>query len=56
MPTAKLSSVEIVDITARVSLSGQPRASKGDLFTELSQIKVNNNGQKFNLVIDRIVK
>lgn len=43
MPTAKISSVDTVEITARVSLSGQPMPQKGDLFTTIKDITVKNN-------------
>ncbi len=40
MPTAKLSSVDVVEVTARVSLSGQPMEQKGDLYAEVKNIAV----------------
>ena len=43
MPTAKISSVETVEVTARVSLSGQPMPQKGDLFATLKNIIVKDN-------------
>lgn len=42
MPTANLSSVASVDVTARVSLSGQPQQSKGDLFVTIEKVNVND--------------
>lgn len=43
MPTAKLSSVDVVEVTARVSKSGQPMTQKGDLFAEVKNIAVNGS-------------
>lgn len=53
MPTATLSTVEQVDIIARVSLSGTPRPQAGDLFVQLDQVKV-NAGKELNLVINQV--
>ena len=55
MPTAKISSVEFVDITARVALSGSPRATKGDLYATVKQVAVHKN-EELTLVIDKIVE
>lgn len=55
MPTAKLSSAEVVDITARVSLSGQPAAQPGDLFATIEQVEVGSVDQPIQLLIDQIV-
>jgi len=49
MPTAKLSSVDVVEVTARVSKSGQPMAKKGDLFAEAKNIAVKGS---VTLVLD----
>lgn len=43
MPTAKISSVEMVEVTARISLSGQLMPQKGDLFATLKNIIVKDN-------------
>ena len=40
MPTAKLSSADFVDITARVSFSGHPKMEKGDFFMNVKKIEV----------------
>ena len=56
MPTAKLSSAEVVDITARVSLSGQPAAQPGDLFATIEQVKVGSVEQPIQLLISQIVR
>ena len=55
MPTAKLSSAEFVDITARVALSGSPRAAKGDLYATAKHVAV-QKGTEITLVIDKVVK
>lgn len=55
MPTAKLSSAEFVDITARVALSGSARAIKGDLYTTAKHVAV-HKGQEISLVINQIVE
>ncbi len=55
MPTAKISSAELVDITARVALSGSPRATKGDLYVTVKQVAV-RKGVELTLVIDKIVE
>ena len=56
MPTAKLSSAEVVDITARVSLSGQPAAQPGDLYATKEQVKVGSSEKPIQLLIDQIVR
>jgi cytochrome c-type biogenesis protein CcmH len=53
MPTANLSSVAEVDVTARVSLSGQPQASKGDLFVTREKVQVNNDGKVLEMLINQ---
>lgn len=55
MPTAKLSSAEFVDITARIALSGSARASKGDLYATVKQVAV-HKGVEITLVIDKVVE
>ena len=56
MPTANLSSVAEVDVTARVSLSGQPQQSTGDLFVTLEKVKVQNDGKMLEMVINQEAK
>jgi len=53
MPTATISTVEQVDLIARVSLSGTPKPQAGDLFVQLDQVKV-NAGKELNLVINQV--
>jgi cytochrome c-type biogenesis protein CcmH len=55
MPTANLSSVTEVELTARVSLSGQPQQSKGDLFVTLEKVKVNDD-KALEMLINQEVK
>ncbi len=55
MPTAKISSVDFVDITARIALSGSPRAVKGDFYATAKHIAV-KQGAKVSLVINQVVK
>lgn len=55
MPAAKLSSAEFVDITARVSFAGHPKASKGDFFNLAKKVAVNNSSS-INIVINQTVK
>jgi cytochrome c-type biogenesis protein CcmH len=55
MPTANLSSVAEVDVTARVSLSGQPQQSKGDLFVTAEKVKTNEAGKVLELLINQEV-
>lgn len=55
-PQARLSLQDEVEVTARVSLSGQPQAASGDLYGTLSPIPVRNDGAGYTLVIDRVVE
>lgn len=55
MPAAKLSSAEYVDITARVSFSGHPKASKGDLFAVAEKVKVGDTSV-LEMVISQVVE
>lgn len=54
-PQARLSTQSEVEVTARVSMSGQPQASAGDLYGTLSPVAVRGNEAVLSLVIDRIV-
>ncbi len=55
MPTAKISSVETVEVTARISLSGQLMPQKGDLFATVKNIAVKDN-PTLALEINQIVE
>lgn len=52
MPQMKLSGFADVKVGARISQSGQPVASSGDLYAELPNVKA---GQKIQLTIDQVV-
>ena len=54
-PQAKLSQQSEVEVTARVSMTGQPQASAGDLYGTLSPVAVRGNEAALSLVIDRVV-
>lgn len=54
-PQAKLSQQTEVEVTARVSLSGQPQASTGDLYGTVSPVQVGADDNQLTLVIDRVV-
>ncbi|HHL19744.1 MAG TPA: c-type cytochrome biogenesis protein CcmI [Thiothrix sp.] len=53
MPQLKLSGFEAVKVGARISLSGTPKAQKGDLFSEKTAVKA---GDQVELVIDSVVE
>jgi hypothetical protein len=55
MPAAKLSSAEIVIVEARVSLTGNPMAQRGDLAGSLSGIDPHKD-RALRLVIDHLVR
>ncbi len=54
MPTAKLSSASVVDITARISLSGQATTQAGDLYARQSGVNV-QQASEIALVIDQVM-
>ena len=54
-PQLKLSQFEEVDIVARISKSGTPQASPGDLYGEAKKVSVSDGG-KIAVVIDRRVE
>ena len=53
-PAAKLSLAEEVEVTARVSFSGEPFAKPGDFYNTLSPVKVKPETQRFELVINQV--
>lgn len=55
MPTATLSSADVVDITARVSLSGQAIAQSGDLFASKEQVVIRQVQQPIALLINQVM-
>ncbi len=55
MPTAKLSSASEVDVTARVSFSGQAISQSGDLFVTQQQVNLSSQSQPLDLTINKVV-
>ncbi len=55
-PQARLSSQQEVEVSARVSLSGQPMPQPGDLQGLLSPIATTGNAEPVTLVIDQVVQ
>jgi cytochrome c-type biogenesis protein CcmH len=55
-PEATLSSVAAVEVSARVSLSGEPQAKKGDLYGIIKPVDVSGNSLPLILVIDKVVE
>ena len=54
MPTSKLSSAEVVNITARVSQTGSVSPKKGDFFVTVEKVKVKNNSATLEMLINQI--
>lgn len=55
MPTATISTVERVEIVARVSFSGTPKPQAGDLYAQQVQVKVSSKNE-LELVINSVQK
>jgi cytochrome c-type biogenesis protein CcmH len=55
MPTATISSVDKVEVTARISLSGQAMPQKGDMFTTIKGIVVKDNAT-LDMEINQTIK
>jgi len=55
-PELKLSSVEEVEVLARISFSGQPLPQKGDLQGSFGPVNVSNQQAPITLVIDQVVQ
>ncbi len=55
MPSAKLSSVEFVNITARVSFAGNPKATTGDLFVTVKKVAVRGKSS-IEMIINQTVE
>ena len=53
-PAAKLSLAEEVEVTARVSFSGQPFAKPGDFYNTVSPIQVKPETQRLELTINQV--
>jgi len=56
MPEMKLSSVDEVEVNAKVSMSGRPQASPGDLFGSIAPVTVIGQKGTLTLVIDQVVQ
>lgn len=55
MPTANLSSAETVDVTARISLSGQAKAQSGDFFARAENINPKSSHAAIKLLINEVI-
>ncbi len=55
-PQAKLSLHPNVEIGARISMSGQPQASSGDLQSAIVKVAVKELTESVNLLIDQVVE
>jgi cytochrome c-type biogenesis protein CcmH len=55
-PQARLSQYERVEVGARVSLSGEPRANSGDLESRPLQVSTKPGGETVTLIIDQVVQ
>ncbi|MGH1462431.1 MAG: c-type cytochrome biogenesis protein CcmI [Neptuniibacter sp.] len=55
-PEIKLSSVPSVEISARISTAGEPRAQAGDIYTTISPVQVRGNKLPLILNMDRVVE
>lgn len=56
MPGAELSSVDRVEVGARISATGQAAAAPGDLIGSVAPVETATPGQRVELVIDRVVE
>lgn len=56
MPQARLSLHDEVEVGARISLSGQPQASSGDLQSQPRQVLTRQGNEAVILVIDQVVQ
>ncbi|EPJ46676.1 MAG: hypothetical protein OFPI_10940 [Osedax symbiont Rs2] len=56
MPTAKISLQKKVEVSARISLSGQPQSQKGDYQSEVLVVKVSETTDTFKLLINKVVE
>jgi len=55
-PQMRLSSQSEVEVGARISMSGQPQASPGDLASPLLTVTVAEQEEPLNLLIDHVVQ
>jgi len=56
MPTAKLSLQKKVEVSARISLSGQPQAQKGDFQSDVISVDVEQAAAPIVLLINKVVE
>lgn len=56
MPGADLSSVDAVEVGARISASGEAMAAPGDLIGTSEPVATGAQEQRVKLVIDRVVE
>ncbi|MET4000802.1 c-type cytochrome biogenesis protein CcmI [Marinobacterium sp. MBR-109] len=56
MPQARLSLHDQVEVGARISLSGQPQASSGDLESRPLQVSTRQGDEAVTLIIDQVVQ
>ncbi|MGB0662165.1 MAG: c-type cytochrome biogenesis protein CcmI [Pontibacterium sp.] len=54
-PQMTLDTVDVAEVTARISFSGQPTPQTGDLFGTLPEVKTREDLNTKQLVIDRVV-
>ena len=55
-PQGRLSSVPSVEVSARISMSGQPKAQKGDLFGKIASVSVRGQAVPLILSVDQVVE
>ncbi|MAY42188.1 MULTISPECIES: c-type cytochrome biogenesis protein CcmI [unclassified Neptuniibacter] len=55
-PEATLSSAAAVEVSARISLSGQPQAKAGDLYGIITPVDVRGGDLPLQLIVDKVVE
>ncbi|MFW1677711.1 c-type cytochrome biogenesis protein CcmI [Pontibacter sp. JAM-7] len=55
-PQMTLSSVTEVEVSARISVAGQPQAQPGDMFGVIAPVTVQGQAEPLQLVIDQVVE
>jgi cytochrome c-type biogenesis protein CcmH len=55
-PEATLSSVAAVEVSARISLSGEPQAKTGDLYGIITPVDVRGGNLPLQLIVDKVVE
>lgn len=56
VPQQRLSSASGVELSARISTSGQPQQQKGDLYGLIGPVTVAEINEPVTLVIDKVVE